>query len=151
MHESYEDIRAKIPESPQWFDENAVPRYCNFEPRRCANIYADEAALAEITCQGCGQRFCVAFSQDRMTEFKRGGKSLADDIRAKELHYGDPPNIGCCAAGPTMNSEPRRVLEYWHRNNPEYVRDGIVTNVVSYMEWRRDSSLEVDIRPDWVE
>lgn len=38
MHASYSDITDRLGE-PQWWDENAVPRYCEFEPARVANIY----------------------------------------------------------------------------------------------------------------
>lgn len=69
-------------------------------------------------------------------------RSLAESIRDKNLHYGDPPNIGCCLAGATMNSEPRRVLEYWRR----YDRNG--TDII--LEWHRDRSLEIALEPDWV-
>ena len=153
MNHDFDDIRGKIIEPPIWFDENAVPRYCNFSPDVVANIYADEAVLAEITCQGCGKLFHVAFSLDRMQKFKNNQVRLSDNIRQKELHYGDPPNIGCCAAGPTMNSEPRRVLEYWSRHHKEYVGENNTTikNVEAYMKWIRDHSLEIDIKPDWVE
>jgi hypothetical protein len=150
MHEDYDDIRSKIAQAPQWFDEYAVPRYCTFEPKRCADIYCDEAVLAEITCQGCGAEFRVAFSQGSFDRFGRDGRRLADDIRARELHYGDPPNIRCCAAGPTMNSEPRRVLQYWHTHHKEYVgENGIVTDM-AYFDWRRDPTLEIEIEPEWV-
>ena len=40
--------------------------------------------------------------------------TLSERIRDMTIAYGDPPNIGCCPAGPTMNSVPRRVLEYWY-------------------------------------
>lgn len=143
----YADIRDRIAEPPRWWDERGVPRYCDFSPREAANIYADEAALAEVTCQSCGTPFRVAFSGDEMERAMarhrgREAPSIAERIRARELHYGDPPNSGCCAAGPTMNSEPRRVLEYWARWGRA---DGPASP-----EWSRDAALEIDITPDWV-
>ena len=33
-----------------------------------------------------------------------------------QVHYGDPPNVGCCGAGPVMNSVMHRILEYWSRD-----------------------------------
>ena len=48
--------------------------------------------------------------------------TLADGIRNKTLHYGDPPNIECCAAGPTMNCNDHKVLQYWKREDLEWVR-----------------------------
>jgi len=139
MWQDYTDIRSKIPEEPQWWDEHAVPRYCLFAPDEVADIYADEAALVQIACQGCGTKFHVAFSCsmiDRAASMANGGASLslAQMIGNKTLHYGDPPNVQCCAAGPTMNSEPRRVLEYWRKVQ---------------FDWQRDNGLEVDIVPDW--
>lgn len=138
MHHHYEDIRlvmSSLGQEPKWFDEHAVPRYCEFSPDQAANIYADEVALVLITCQACGREFRVCFSLSDMDRIIRERGSLADEIRTKELHYGDPPNVGCCMSGPTMNSEPRRVLQYWHRRN---------------FDWARDASSEIAIEPDWV-
>ncbi|MEY9533063.1 hypothetical protein [Sinorhizobium fredii] len=145
MKPVYDDILSRIDIPPIWFDENAVPRYCEFAPSEAASIYVSEVALAEITCQGCGHLFRVAFSYVNM-----GSKSIAEAIRAKTLDYGDPPNIRCCLGGPTMSSEPRRLVEYWHRHHREYVEDGKVTNGTEYFRWRREPSLEIDIEPDWV-
>jgi hypothetical protein len=135
MHHHYDDIRSKIAEAPQWHDEFAVPRYCAFAPGETSNIYAREAALVLITCQGCGAVHKVAFTSCSMDMVKKR-PSIADRIRGKSLHYGDPPNAGCCAAGPTMNSEPRKVLEYWRREK---------------CDWVRDPSLEISIEPEWAE
>lgn len=139
MNCDYADIRGKISEPPQWFDEYAVPRYAAFAPQRAANIYADECALVEISCQNCGTRFRVAFSRSKsgahLEANRHGGEpiSLAQTIRGKTIHYGDPPNIGCCPSGPTMNSGPLHVLEFWHR--PE-------------RKWERDPELEIDVSDD---
>jgi len=144
MNCDYADIRSRIPEPPKWFDEHGVPRYCDFAPGEQANIYADEVVLALVTCQGCGHEFSVCFSHTMsfaVAEAIRDGndphgvKSLADLIRLRELHYGDPPNIQCCPSGPTMNSELRRVIEYWQLGGDDK---------------RRLTALEVDISPDWV-
>lgn len=134
MNNDYDDIRSRISEPPDWFDENAVPRYGAFHPRALSNIYADEAALLEITCQGCGERFHVALSSWAFSTSP--GMEIHNLIKSGDIHYGDPPNVGCCAAGPTMNSEPRRVLEYWKR--------GDITR------WERDASLEIKLDVDWV-
>lgn len=45
-----------------------------------------------------------------------GNSSLKDLIQRKEIYYGDPPNIGCCPSGPTMNSIPVKIVEYWSKN-----------------------------------
>jgi hypothetical protein len=140
MNNDYTDIRRRIPEEPKWFDEHAVPRYDDFHPSRVADIYAREAVLARITCQGCGRPFNVAFSANVLT-FHPEPKSLASLIKAKDLHYGDPPNIQCCPADPTMNSEPQHVLEYWRRGTKEEEK---------WFEWIRDPAFELLIQPDWV-
>lgn len=136
MNHDYIDIRSRISEPPQWFDENAVPRYCKFSPEELANIYAHECALVEIACQGCQTRFHVAFSRSQMDDAIdridwRNPKTLAALVMDKTIHYGDPPNTGCCAAGPTMNSDPIRVLEYWSKG-ADY-------------EWKRDPTYEIDV------
>lgn len=141
MHNDYDDITSRIAEPPKWWDENGVPRYCEFHPNAVPDIYCDEAVLFGVTCQGCETRFKVALSRHRaMAEVmaKRNDyepRTLAQQIQDKTLHYGDPPNTRCCPAGPTMNSEPRIVLEYWCKDK---------------WEWVRDKSLEVSIEPDWV-
>lgn len=141
MNHDYEDIRSRIAEEPQWFDEHAVPRYCEFTPRACANIYASEAALVLIQCQACQTQFLVAFSHGSMEDVlahMRGAAptTLAEQIRNNTVHYGDPPNTGCCAAGSTMNSEPLRVLEFWERSKH--------TNY----DWKRRPGLEVELPED---
>ncbi|WP_316185410.1 MULTISPECIES: hypothetical protein [unclassified Bradyrhizobium] len=152
MHASYDDITSRIAIAPIWFDEHAVPRYCAFEPRRSASIYIGEIALAEITCQECQRKFRVALSP---VNFCDG--TIAEAIRRRKLHYGDPPRHDgnpndphACAAGASMNSEPRRVIEYWYRYDRRFVEGNRITNT-AYFEWVRDPSLEIDIQPDWVE
>jgi hypothetical protein len=122
MNTEYDDIRSRIAEPPKWWDEFAVPRYCDFHPRRAANIYAREAALLLIECQACGTKFRVCMS---------AGRGVAEVIGAGSIHYGDPPNIRCCEAGPTMNCVDVRILEYWRR--PDF-------------DWIRDAALEIELR-----
>jgi hypothetical protein len=149
VHQCYDDILSRIDEKPIWFDEYAVPRYCEFSPEKLANIYAGEAVLAEVTCQVCKRVFRVALSEANWTT-----GTIADAIRSRTLEFGDPPNVGCCNNA-DLRSEPRRVIEYWHRHHPEYTRrEGnrrIVTDVRAWHKWIRDPSLEVDIQPDWVD
>ena len=57
MLQHYEDIFSRIAEPPRWFDEQGVPRYCEFAPDRIANIHAQECALLAIECQSCGRPF----------------------------------------------------------------------------------------------
>lgn len=114
MNNEYHDIRSRISEPPKWWDENAVPRFCEFAPRHAANIYAREASLVLIECQGCRTPFKVCVI---------GFGKLAQRIRDGSLHYGDPPNVECCIGGPTMNCIDVRVLEYWRRKDSDWERD----------------------------
>jgi hypothetical protein len=132
MHTHYEDILSNVPLEPLWFDENAVPRFCDFAPDKLANIYADECVLMRISCQVCATRLLVAMSGSR----GKLARTLSEQIERHEIHFGDPPNIQCCASGPTMNSVPRLVLEYWKRG-------------LKAPQWERDPTLERDIVPDW--
>ncbi|MBY2932441.1 hypothetical protein [Rhizobium leguminosarum] len=126
MHQHYKDILDRIDEPPAWFDDYGVPRYGDFSPRHLGNIYASEAALAEVSCQQCGRMFKVA-----LTEALTGKcLGLGDEIRLRRVEYGDPPNVDCCGAGATMNSVMHRILEYWFRDYE-----------VS-MGWQRDPTFE---------
>lgn len=132
MNHSFDDIRDAIARAPSWFDDGGVPRYCEFRPWQLADIYANEAALLLIACQGCGHEFKVSVSLNSFDRYIRspGRKLLADLIKERAVGYGDPPNIGCCASGPTMTSDTKRVLEFWRREK---------------IEWQRDPSLEIEI------
>jgi hypothetical protein len=166
MHPYYGDILSRIDAEPIWFDEHAVPRFCEFSPEQSASIYVDECALAEISCQACKRPFRVAFSamnvkaeremskeewQAFLSDSARAHENIrpvADAIRNGKLHYGDPPNVQCCDAGPSMNSIPLRVVEYWSRLDRKYVKDGRVTDL-RFLNWERDPSLEIGITADW--
>ena len=128
MNHDYADIRDLINKDPVWFDENAVPRYCEFGPKHVANIYADECVLLRIECQACGHEFG---SGEMVSEAMGGHASLALSMRIvrKGIGYGDPPR-GCCDVGATMTSESVKVLQYWHRVNHE---------------WKRECSCEVSV------
>jgi hypothetical protein len=130
MHADYADIRSRISEPPLWYDEAGVPRYASFTPHLAANIYAREAALVHTRCQACGAAFMVAMSWT-----DEPGVTLAEQIEANRLHPGDPPNIECCATGPSMSSVPVKVEEYWSRAVPA--------------DWKRDPSFERPLRPRW--
>jgi len=123
---------------PKWWDEHGVPRYVDFTPQETANIYASHVVLALITCQSCGHEFRVAFSQGDY-EIMESARTLASYIQDRELHYGDPPNNNCCLAGPTMNSVPQRVLEYWSQDKQENGR----------RDWVRHPEFELEMVPDW--
>jgi hypothetical protein len=141
MHASYDDIISRIGMPPIWFDERAVPRYCEFAPHKSASIHIGEIALLEIKCQGCGHLFQVACSSVNVPS-----GIIAEAIKEKALRYGDPPNVQCCRAGPTMSSTPIRVVQYWRRHDQQYVEKTRIMNL-AYFEWVRDPSLDVDIQP----
>jgi hypothetical protein len=97
MHQYYKDLL--VLGEPRRWDENAVPRYCEFSPEACANIYAAEVVLLRIACQACQHRFEVALSKDPVPTGSPGDWTLRACIEAGAIHYGDPPN-GCCTVGP---------------------------------------------------
>lgn len=121
MHCDYYDITDRLGE-PIWWDEHAVPRYCEFSPGETAYIYSNVAALVLIECQGCGHEFKVAFTESVTCLPENRISKLIQEGR---LHYGDPPNWDCCDAGASMNSIPIRVLEYWKNRlrDPEFEVD----------------------------
>jgi hypothetical protein len=128
MHHNYQDIISRIQQAPQWFDESAVPRYLPFGPDHVADIYADEAVLAEIACQSCARRFLVAMTSSTKRRLVYNHPPLREQVADQSLHYGDPPNVWCCSSGPSMNSEMLRIVEYWTRER---------------FEWERKAELEV--------
>lgn len=138
MNNLYTDIRSRIPDPPVWFDENAVPRYCAFTPDEAANIYAKEVVLLRVTCQGCDREFDVCMSWGDM-DWIRGVERLSKDVAERAIHYGDPPNVDCCPAGPTMNSVLQRVIEFW--------RAGSMASDAP--RWVRVPELEIEVTPEW--
>lgn len=150
MHHDYSDITSLTDASPKWHDENGVPRYCDFHPDQMANIYAFEAVLASIECQACKTEFRVAFSElnQRHKLWDEAGKKriafLSDLILDRTLHYGDPPNTRCCDAGPSMNSIPISVIEYWIK---PYIRTerGQPIRDPSLLNWTRKRDFELPI------
>lgn len=126
MHQHYKDILDRIDGPPAWFDDFGVPRFEDFSPRRLSNIYAKEAALAQVSCQCCRRVFKVALTD----AFASRPLALSDEIRLGRVHYGDPPNVDCCPAGPSSNSVMHRILEYW-------LRDREVN-----WDWQRDPTFE---------
>lgn len=142
MHHHYSDILALTNRDPLWWDEHAVPRFGDFKPGENAYVYADEVVLLHIQCQGCGHDFrvCMSTSKSSRLDLPKSTEgevvylpSLAEGVEKRMIHYGDPPNF-CCAAGATMNSIPRRVLEFWEREK---------------FDWQRRADLEVAIEPEW--
>jgi hypothetical protein len=131
VHESYEDITSKLG-TPLWWDEVGCPRYEPFNVHMLNDIYAKEAVLLEIACQNCAHRFMVAMSRS----FFNSATPLHILIRSGTLHYGDPPNYGCCAGGPTMNCDDLRVHQYWRKARKPY-------------EMIRVPAFEVALAPQW--
>lgn len=115
MLNDYLDIRRRIPEPPEWFDENGVPRYDEPHPSLCPNIYADEVVFFEIACQCCGARYVV----ERNWQRRDSSPSLTERVNQKDLHYGDPP-CWACAAGSSMTSDSIRTLQFWTRLNSNH-------------------------------
>ena len=120
MHSNYRDILDRINEEPSWYDENGTPRYGEFAPDMCPNIYAHSVVLLEIACQSCGRRFRVEMNE---------GPWLPSDIPPKNWHYGDPPAHGC--VGDTMNCDDLVILighahppppPYSHLESPCFTR-----------------------------
>ncbi len=153
MFTHYGDILSRIAQPPRWFDEQGVPRYCDFAPDRIANIHAHECALLEIACQDCGQPFIVAIDQKGANEaiaivgHNTQWQKLAELVRSHRIQYSDPPNVGCCGADPSMTSVTKRVLEYWYRWEETYTEPGSTAVYVRArsMDWKRDPSLEIEI------
>ena len=139
MNHHYRDITDQLGKKPPWWDEHAVPRYCDFAPEETADIYARETCLLEIECQGCGESFKVCMSGCGYgfgpEGFEDWRGSLARAVEDGSIHYGDPPNNGCCPSGPTMNSIPRRVLQFWRKDQRH--------------EWERVPELEVQLECEW--
>jgi hypothetical protein len=127
MNRSYDDILGLTERKPSFFQTGGVPRWGAFEPGVSTDIYARDCAIAEIACQSCDMRFHVL-----MESTSRDKHTVAEDIRGGVLAYRDPPNVGCCASGPSMTSETIRVIEYWERQET--------------FQWRRDPSLEISFR-----
>jgi hypothetical protein len=138
VNHHYADIREKLG-APQWWDEHAVPRYCEFTPDATANIYTQEACLLLIECQNCGTEFKVCMSGSDCGFGRNGFEDwrghLTKAVEDGSLHYGDPPNAGCCSSGPTMTSTPRRVLEFWRMER--------------LLDWQRVPNFERALDCEW--
>jgi hypothetical protein len=122
MRAAYGDITQRIAEEPKWWDENGVPRYSVFSPDDTPNIYAREAVLYLIACQECGAEFEVT---EDWSWWPGRETPLSQVLQTGLLHYGDPPRHGGpqgCRAGDTMNSIPKRVLQFWRQEQGEWRR-----------------------------
>lgn len=84
----------------------------------------------------------VEFGEQR----KLRPQTLADQVTAGVIHYGDPPHVDCCAAGATMNCNDLAVVEFWRRGRAP---SGPVTldEAMDAMGWSRVPELECEL-PD---
>lgn len=148
MHHHFDDITDKLG-TPKWFDRNGFPRYCDFDPDKTSNIYADVVFLVEIACQDCLHKMDVAISLSTHHLclddcFKNKWNDIAkeknidygklifshhwDDFFRKFsveeflnlLHYGDPPRHGCLGAGETMNCYDVKIKQCWIKNRDTF-------------------------------
>lgn len=151
MLRDYQDIldRAGM---PLWWDDNGAPRYEPFHPRLCG-VYDRYVALLRVECQNCGHEYDVASAVDgHGLTYKPAGEINGEkvylpafaDVKLPTVehgigsfHYGDPPPQ-CCGSGATMNSVPRKVLQFWRRDGEGAER----------FEWRRDPAHEVEWEGD---
>lgn len=130
MNVYLEDIISKLGEPVWWDRDGTLPRYCEFHPEQMSDIYAKECVLLLIRCQSCGKLFKVS-----QTGSIFDSEKLARSISMKSvLFVGDPPNMRCCGAGPTMTSDTMRILEYWHRGRG--------------LDWTRDKEFEIVYEED---
>lgn len=127
MNRQYDDLLALTDRKPSFFQQGGVPRWTAFRAGESTGIYAVDCAIVEIACQLCDTRFHVLMESD-----SRDRKTILERIQSNNLHYLDPPNVGCCPGGASTTSETIRVLEYWAREE-------------SFL-WKRDTSAEVKFR-----
>jgi hypothetical protein len=122
MLPDYKDIVTRVSESPKWWDAHGVPRYDDFRPELSSNIYANEVVLLRIACQCCSREFDVEKTWDKYSCDWTGRTRASLSEGLAFIHYGDPPNSGCCPAGATMNCIDLRVLQFWARAGSTWVR-----------------------------
>ncbi len=119
MNRAYDDLLSLTDSKPTFYQKDGVPRWAPFHPGQSTGVYAEEAATLEVSCQSCDARFHVLIERRSHDH----GPTIAQRIEDRSLHYGDPPNVGCCISGPSMNSEPVSILGYWRRERFEWIRD----------------------------
>jgi len=126
MRLCYEDILTRIEEKPRWWDSKGVPRYCEFHPDVCPNLYADEIVLLRVACQNCKTEFDVQYEWDQFsTMLDRPSESLVT------IAYGNPPHNKCCMVGPSMQSISLFTIQFWKRNKRQaWVRQPDLENIL---------------------
>lgn len=157
MHIDYDDITKRLG-PPLWHDSRGVPRYEPFTPHM-ATVYDDYVTLMEIECQCCRAKMVVASTASQLIAKFRSptGAKLRSPTQREvilpsatpsdpwvcigDFHYGDPPRHHfedgrACVAGPTMNSIPIRVIEFWGRHHESGTG-----------RWTRDPQYEIAMPP----
>jgi hypothetical protein len=152
MLRDYQDIVSRLGK-PLWWDDNGTPRYERFHPNMCG-VYDRYVALLLIECQNCGTEYRVASERtDRGLAYTSAGELNGERVYRPawaevqlptaegvgSFHYGDPPPH-CCGSGATMNSVPRRALEFWRKEHDR--------GSPNWMEWVRDPAHEVEWEED---
>ena len=95
-----------------WFDENGVPRFCDFHPTRLADIYARTAILCRVACQSCGKTFMMAQSKGQLERVNGAWMEAKPFPTDPDLiAFGDPPCWGC--SGATMSSDTVEIVQRW--------------------------------------
>lgn len=117
MHIYYHDILKRIPEAPRWW-LNGVPRFDAFTPHDL-NVYAREALLVHVRCQGCETDFHIGIFDPAIAQARSFRARLTSH---RTIGIGDPPNSACCPAGPTMSVDEVAVLEFWERSDSIWKR-----------------------------
>lgn len=130
MKPEYNDILSRIEENPLWYDQNGCPRYDKFHPNMC-DIYCKEAVLLLISCQNCGKEFKVGIYDNRLKPIFFSERVA----KGENLHYGDPPDIGCCPAGPTMSSNTKQILEFWKQDKFNWIRVPELEKTFEEKDW----------------
>lgn len=137
MYCRYQDITDKLGE-PKWWDEEGVPRYCDFSPDNVADIYADKAVLVIIKCQGCGRYLPVAWSFNKLKivcwvpEHPKGHECFAQltyptKDNSGSVGYGDAPAHDnregeYCHLGCVMTTDVVQIKEFWSSDKLEWKR-----------------------------
>ncbi len=120
MKANYQDIVSRIKEDPAWYDQNGTPRYGAFHPDLCPSIYANSVGLFLIACQDCKDTFRV-----EMHCLYWGTRT---ELPPSKWHYGDPPIHDC--VGDTMNCDDLQVLEFWAKDQFDWVRRSELEGVI---------------------
>lgn len=115
MNTCYDDIYSRIKDPIKWFDEMAVPRYCDFHPAKLANIHANQVVLFLLACQYCEAKFNVAYSTNRYNEYPIADLVVNSSIKEinNSFYTPDPPNTNCCDTGLSMTTDVLDILEIW--------------------------------------